>query len=498
MLPMPSRFLLSVLLILATTQPLSAIDIVVTYDAAQSQPPEFDAEASRLRTLVEAAADVYEDIIKDDFTINLAFTWGDLGDDGTLGVATTLNTSDGKPTVSRMRFNTNESVSWYLDPTPANHDEYDLIQTTVSDLSSVDLVNSFSGSPPPLLEVGYAGLRTNPQQTNDLYSVVLHEVGHAIGLTGPVIGNSANDGDFDIRTDFIGGAAAGIFVSTEDDIAHLAAPRTSMFPVFVPDIRRLPSATDVFAIASAAGWEEIDLPRKDFLEGSQWNDASAWIGNRVPDAEDKVTIRHGDEVSVMSLAVADSLTVREGSSLSVLAELAVNDLQLEEGIHRMLVGDTFVGIRAEDTATLAGVLQVEVTDDLDPGQAISLLTANAIDGGFDSIATPAPEADRGFVLDVFDDEIALTIAHTGDLNLDGFVDFNDFLGLATNFAQDGGWRDGDFTGDGRVAFDDFVVMARQFGRVQPIATAVPEPNAAIILSLAMTIVCRLSRTSRNA
>ena len=366
------RVCFSALLILATTQPLTAIEIVVTYDSAQSQPPEFDEDASALRALVDAAVNVYEDIIKDDFTIDLAFTWGDLGDEGTLGVATTLNTRDGKPTSSRMRFNTNESVSWYLDPTPENHDEYDLIQTTVGDLSSVDLVNSFSGSPPQLLEVGFAGLRTEQLQTNDLYSVVLHEVGHAIGLTGPVIRNSANDGDFDVPTNFLGGASAGIFVSMEEDIAHLAAPRTSMFPVFVPDIRRLPSATDVFAIASAAGWEEIDLPRKDFLDGSDWNDASAWIGNRVPDAEDTVTIRHGDEVNVTSLAVADSLEDREGSSLAVLAELTVNDLRLEEGIHRMVIGETFVGIRAEDTATLAGALQIEVADDLDPGQAISL------------------------------------------------------------------------------------------------------------------------------
>ena len=492
------RILLSAFLILVTTQQTNAIDIVTTYDSAQSQPPAFDSDASRLQGLVDAAVGIFEDIIEDDFTIDLAFTWGDLGDDGTLGVATTLNTRDGRPTSSRMRFNTNDSVDWFLDPTPDNHDEYQLIQTTVRDLSSADLVDSFSGVPPELLEVGYAGVRANSENTMDLFSVILHEIGHAVGLTTISIGASANDGDFDIPAQFLGGATAGISVSSEDDIAHLAAPRTSLFPVVVPDIRRLPSATDIFAIASAAGWEEIDLPRKEFLDGSNWNDASSWIGNRVPDAEDTVTIRHGDEVSITSMAVADSLEVLDGSSLAVVGELSVNDLELETGNHRVVVGDTFVGIRAEDTATLAGELQIEVSDALSPGQAFSLLTADSIEGNFSTITTPAPEADRGFVLDVFDDEIALTIAHTGDLNLDGFVDFNDFLGLATNFAQDGVWRDGDFTGDGRVAFDDFVAMARQFGRVEPLVSAVPEPNAATILSLVMAVVCGLNRTSRNA
>ena len=54
----------------------------------------------------------------------------------------------------------------------------------------------------------------------------------------------------------------------------------------------------------------------------------------------------------------------------------------------------------------------------------------------------------------------------GDANLDGKVDFQDFLSLANNFGRDDhwiSWRTGDLNGDGRVDFADFLILARNFG-----------------------------------
>ena len=50
----------------------------------------------------------------------------------------------------------------------------------------------------------------------------------------------------------------------------------------------------------------------------------------------------------------------------------------------------------------------------------------------------------------------------GDADLNGEVGFKDFLILANNFGNEGGWEDGDFTGDGLVDFDDFRVLAENF------------------------------------
>ena len=208
-----------------------------------------------------------------------------------------------------MRFNTNDSVSWFLDPTPLDHSEYDLVQTIVGDLDPAMRNEAYSGSPPAQLEVGFAGVRSRTSATMDLFSVIVHELGHAVGLGTTSIGAAAEDGDFDVPIDLIGGAMAGIRVSTDDDIAHLAAPRSAMFPVIVPDIRRLPSATDILAIASAAGWTELDLPRKDFLSDGRWQDASRWIGNQVPDADDLVTVRTGREIELDGTSFANSLSI---------------------------------------------------------------------------------------------------------------------------------------------------------------------------------------------
>ena len=55
----------------------------------------------------------------------------------------------------------------------------------------------------------------------------------------------------------------------------------------------------------------------------------------------------------------------------------------------------------------------------------------------------------------------------GDTNLDGRVDFTDFLALATNFGEeDKRWSDGNFGIDDVVNFTDFLVLAENFGSGQ--------------------------------
>lgn len=58
---------------------------------------------------------------------------------------------------------------------------------------------------------------------------------------------------------------------------------------------------------------------------------------------------------------------------------------------------------------------------------------------------------------------AVLNTNRGDANLDGKVNFKDFLILAENFGRAGGWAEGDFDGDGQVGFDDFAILADRFG-----------------------------------
>ena len=55
----------------------------------------------------------------------------------------------------------------------------------------------------------------------------------------------------------------------------------------------------------------------------------------------------------------------------------------------------------------------------------------------------------------------------GDADLNGGVDFDDFLSLASGFGEQLGWATGDFDGDEWVTFDDFLLLAANFGQTKP-------------------------------
>ncbi len=493
---MQTIFLRLLLTILCAPSLCFAIDINLNYQVSQSQAPSFDPDGSRLQALVSAAAEIYEDIIEDDAVLDLTFTWGDLGDTGTLGVATTTQVDGTRPTVSRMRFNTNDAVNWFLDATPSDNSEFDLIQTTYSGLDAATQDASFTGSPPANLEVGFAGVRRDFQRTTDLFSVIIHEFGHALGLIPASIGASANDGDFDVAVEF-GGTDFGITVSSEDDIAHLAAPRTALFPVIPGDVRRLPSATDIFAIASAAGWQEIDLPRKEFLGSTAiWDLGSNWIGGRVPDAEDQVTVRDVEQVTITSQAVADSLRIDDDVQLALSGGIAAN--QLSVGNTQLTIGNQFAGINITDELVVNGaVLDVAVTRPIEAGEQIVLLTADSLQGEFDQISAERPSFSVGLVVDQLPNSVVATAAIVGDVDINGVVDFGDFLALSGNFGLQGEWRDGDLSGNGVVDFADFLDLSLNFGSQVSRAAVVPEPGFFSIWIVATLLFLRNAGLSKR-
>ena len=64
------------------------------------------------------------------------------------------------------------------------------------------------------------------------------------------------------------------------------------------------------------------------------------------------------------------------------------------------------------------------------------------------------------------DEWLANVANTkrGDADLDGDVDFADFLELSANFgSEDGHWSEGDFNCDGVIGFSDFLLLSSNFG-----------------------------------
>ena len=120
------------------------------------------------------------------------------------------------------------------------------------------------------------------------------------------------------------------------------------------------------------------------------------------------------------------------------------------------------------------------------------------------LAADVPDAsldlNRDSALDSFDLLRFLGLADSihGDSNLDGQVDFTDFLNLSGSFGNEGSWTDGDFSCDGKVEFDDFLVLSTHFG-AQTQTTSVPEPRLSFIGYILMTMLaCRRARRQHSA
>lgn len=96
----------------------------------------------------------------------------------------------------------------------------------------------------------------------------------------------------------------------------------------------------------------------------------------------------------------------------------------------------------------------------------------------------------------------------GDSDLNGKVDFSDFLTIQNNFGKTGGWAAGDFDGNGVVNFTDFLQLQNNFGfgtfitasqtaALTAFAASVPEPASVGLVILGIAALKRRSRRISN-
>ena len=331
-----------VLGMLCPIRPLGGVTILHSFDSAGSDSPTFDPGGVLLQDIFASAVAYWEDLIEDPEAMFITYRYRDV-DALADGRATFLIL--GKPSAGVINIDS-DPRAWYFDESPLDHAEYDFTQRLFEDLSSSQQSQWFNGNPPDLLEVSYRGTANDSAPAAartgyDMFSTVVHEIGHVLGLSHQELAGAETFGqgdfDYDVPPQFVNGASfaintAGTNANDVNDWSHIAAESLMCDNCAQIGLRRLPSATDVFAIASPAGWSQIDFPRVDFLGGTLWNMASNWEGNQIPDLTDKVFVRHGQSVTLGADAAAKQLVIGRGSTLATGAStLSVSESLTVDG-----------------------------------------------------------------------------------------------------------------------------------------------------------------------
>lgn len=367
-------FVLMVTMVSGLASPAQAVGITIIYDdtiAGAIDPCDYEEElpacadevdrTDEMILLAQVAAAYWSTIYHDAHSIEIHAAWV-VDQAPSAGIVSA--DANGRALEARLRVPAD--TSWYYDPTPFDDDEFNMVPRLFRDTHPHEQGEAFSGDPPEIFEVSYVGFGPDP----DLLSVLLHEIGHILGLNGDTFSavptcDEENDPYYHLDPVLVGGAtmalraftAYGEFpiesLATEAvdgavgplghvdqpieaiDCAHLAlggiqecdddpvceSHQALMWTGRFPNARMRPGVADILAIATAAGWEDVHLPRKFSVTSGLWQEGSTWIGNVPPQDGNDVYILNQEEDVLVTLhedGAADDITITDGNELRVL------------------------------------------------------------------------------------------------------------------------------------------------------------------------------------
>jgi hypothetical protein len=212
------------------------------------------AGQGNLHDIVRAAARMWESVYAEPITLTLYYGWADTGNAGTHA----LSTQGGAPnreTSGTILFDNTGAASFYLDPTPYQNEEYRTLTEQSQDLGGgyINVARVFSN---PIGEV--AGHL-------DLLSVVLHEIGHALGMSAANVSFIAQSetGILAITNELpYQGSMIPLAYNNAGVVAHFSVDAIaygSLMAGINAEERRIPSELDILANAQISGFSILRL-----------------------------------------------------------------------------------------------------------------------------------------------------------------------------------------------------------------------------------------------
>ena len=142
-------------------------------------------------------------------------------------------------------------------------------------------------------------------------------------------------------------------------------------------------------------------------------------------------------------------------------------------------------------AELAGTLELQPSIVPNYGDSFVIMSFAGSNGNFSSITGAFVNNDLTLAPIFSPTALTLIAALPGDGNLNGTVNFDDFVLLSNSFgAADTFWEEGNYDLNGITNFADFVILSNHFGLSIPSGNPIPEPNCAAIVMLGTLFIVR--------